>query len=77
LRRGARPLAPLRAAFGPRALDPNERLNLGREIPPIYFVTAQLPPTLIIHGDADTVVPLQQAEIFVQRAKAWKRAMCN
>jgi acetyl esterase/lipase len=67
---GAGPLAPLRAAFGPRALDPKERLSLGREISPIYFVTAQLPPTLIIHGDADTVVPLQQAESFVQRAKA-------
>ena len=67
---GAGPLAPLRAAFGPRALDPKERLSLGREISPIYFVTSQLPPTLIIHGAADTVVPLQQAEAFVQRAKA-------
>jgi acetyl esterase/lipase len=67
---GAGPLAPLRAAFGPRALDPQDRLRLGREISPIYFVTAQLPPTLIIHGDADPVVPLQQAESFVQRAKA-------
>jgi acetyl esterase/lipase len=67
---GAGPLAPLQAAFGPRALDPQERLSLGREISPIYFVTARLPPTLIIHGDADTVVPLQQSESFVQRAKA-------
>jgi dipeptidyl aminopeptidase/acylaminoacyl peptidase len=25
---------------------------------------------LIIHGDADTVVPLQQSETFVARAKA-------
>ena len=41
---GAGPLAPLGAAFGPRALDPKERLSLGREISPIYFVTAQLPP---------------------------------
>jgi acetyl esterase/lipase len=67
---GAGPLAPLLAAFGPRALDPKERLILGREISPIYSVTARLPPTLIIHGDADTVVPLQQSESFVQRAKA-------
>lgn len=67
---GAGPLAPLQAAFGPRALDPQQRLNLGREISPIYFVTAQLPPTLIIHGDADPVVPLQQSESFAQRAKA-------
>jgi acetyl esterase/lipase len=67
---GAGPLAPLRAAFGPRALDPKERLILGREISPIYFVTAKVPPTLIIHGDADAVVPLQQSTTFVQRAKA-------
>jgi acetyl esterase/lipase len=67
---GAGPLAPLQAAFGPRALDPKDRLNLGREISPIDFVTARLPPTLIIHGDADTVVPLQQSESFVRRARA-------
>ena len=67
---GAGPLAPLKAAFTSHALGPAERLQLGREISPIYFVTAQLPPTLIIHGDADTVVPLQQSETFLARAKA-------
>ncbi len=67
---GAGPLTPLKAAFTSRTLDPAERLQLGHEISPIYFVTAQLPPTLIIHGDADTVVPLQQSETFVARAKA-------
>jgi acetyl esterase/lipase len=67
---GAGPMAPLQAAFGPRALTPKERLSLGREISPIYFVTAQLAPTLIIHGDADTVVPLQQSATFVRRAKS-------
>ena len=45
------------------------RKALGREISPIYFVTKQLPPTLIIHGDADKAVPLQQSESFVQRAR--------
>jgi acetyl esterase/lipase len=67
---GAGPLTPLKAAFTSHALDPSERSQLGREISPIYFVTAQLPPTLIIHGDADTVVPLQQSETFVARAMA-------
>jgi acetyl esterase/lipase len=67
---GAGPLAPLQAAFDPRALNPQERRDLGRDISPIYFVTARLPPTLIIHGDADTVVPLQQSVTFVQRARA-------
>ena len=63
-------MAPLQAAFSSHALTPAERANLGREISPIYFVTAQLPPTLIIHGDADMAVPLQQSESFAQRAKA-------
>lgn len=65
---GEGPLAPLLVAFGPRA-TPERREELGREISPIYYVTAKLPPTLIIHGDADTVVPLQQAESFQLKAK--------
>ena len=28
----------------------------------------KLPPTLIIHGDADKLVPYQQAESFVKKA---------
>lgn len=67
---GEGPLAPLRVAFGPRALTDEGRKALGREISPIYFVTKQLPPTLIIHGDADKAVPLQQSESFVQRARS-------
>jgi acetyl esterase/lipase len=66
---GTGPLAPLQVAFGPRALTAEGREALGREISPIYYVTAQLPPTLIIHGDEDKVVPLQQSESFVKRAK--------
>lgn len=65
---GQGPLAPLQVAFGPRALTPEGRESLGREISPIYHVTSHLPPTLIIHGDADKVVPLQQSESFVKRA---------
>lgn len=67
---GVGPLAPLQVAFGPLALTPEGREKLGREISPIYFVTDQLPPTLIIHGDRDDVVPLQQSESFVEKARA-------
>ena len=67
---GEGPLAPLEVAFGTRDLLPEERAKLGREISPIYAVTRKLPPTLIIHGNADKVVPLQQSESFVERAKA-------
>ena len=57
-----------KAAFGPRSDTPEGREELGKEISPIYFITAHLPPTLIIHGDADKLVPMQQAESFVRRA---------
>lgn len=63
-------LAGFKPAFGPRADTAESRQVYGREISPINFVTSDLPPTLIIHGDADKLVPYQQSEIFVQRAKA-------
>lgn len=66
---GRQSMAQLRAAFGPRADTEAGRQALGREISPIYYVTSHLPPTLIIHGDTDKVVPLQQSESFVQRAR--------
>ena len=55
-------------AFGPRSDTPESRQIFGKEISPIYFITAALPPTLIFHGDADKLVPLQQSETFVQLA---------
>jgi len=62
-------LKDFKPAFGPRSDTAEDRQKLGREISPIDFVTAKLPPTLIIHGDADKLVPLQQAEAFIQRAQ--------
>ena len=40
-----------------------------REISPLYHVSADAPPTLIIHGDKDVVVPIQQSEAIVARLK--------
>lgn len=67
---GEGPMKPLQPAFGPRALTEAGRQSLGHEISPIYHVNERLPPTLIIHGDADDVVPLQQSESFLERARA-------
>ena len=61
-------LKDFKAAFGPRSDTPEGRQTLGKEVSPIYFITAHLPPTLIIHGDADKLVPMQQAQSFIQRA---------
>jgi acetyl esterase/lipase len=62
-------LKDFKAAFGPRSDTPEERQKLGHEISPIYFVSSNMPPTLIIHGNADKLVPIQQAEVFVKRGQ--------
>ncbi len=52
------------------AITDEERiLAIGRDISPIYHVSADTPPTLIIHGDADKVVPIQQSESIVAKMK--------
>ncbi len=55
--------------FGPRSDTPEERQKLGREVSPIYFVHSNMAPVLIIHGDADKLVPIQQAQSFVKRCQ--------
>jgi acetyl esterase/lipase len=66
---GRGPLSPLFAAFGSLSDTDIGRQVVGRMISPIYYVTSKLPPVLIIHGDADVVVPLQQSESFAAKAK--------
>lgn len=56
-------------AFGPRSLRAEGRQLLSREISPIHFVHSNMPPVLIIHGDADRLVPLYQSQIFEKRMK--------
>lgn len=58
-----------RNAFGPKAADLNEWRLIGHDVSPIYHVTKNLPPVCITHGDADTLVPLDQSLRFQQRAK--------
>lgn len=58
-----------KAAFGPRSDTPAGRQDLGKEISPINYITDKMPPTLLVHGDIDKLVPIQQSEIFVKKAK--------
>ncbi len=77
---GKGPLAWLPAPFDFREFDAKSKLfvsvtdeekltKIGRDISPITHVTPDDPPTLIIHGDADKVVPIQQAQIFIDKLK--------
>jgi acetyl esterase/lipase len=49
--------------------DRDERRKILRELSPIYHISKRSPPTLLIHGEKDEVVPLQQSESFVDRLK--------
>lgn len=49
--------------------DQAKLLEIGRQISPIYQVTAQSAPTLIAHGDQDELIPLQQSQIYIQKLK--------
>ena len=47
----------------------------GHDLSPIYYVSSNLPPTLIYHGDADTLVPLDQSIRFQAEARKLGRTV--
>jgi acetyl esterase/lipase len=49
--------------------DQEKRKEIGKQISPVYHVTKDSAPTLIMHGDIDKLVPIQQAEIFIAKMK--------
>ena len=52
-----------------RITDHEKRRDIGRAISPVTHVSKDTPPSLIIHGGADKLVPIQQAEIYVAAMK--------
>jgi acetyl esterase/lipase len=50
--------------------DEEKIREIGRKISPVYHVSPSSAPALIIHGDADELVPIQQAEIMVEKLKS-------
>jgi len=52
-----------------RVTDEKKVQDLLREISPITHISRDDPPTLIIHGDKDPLVPLQQSERMVAKLK--------
>jgi acetyl esterase/lipase len=49
--------------------DEARRMEIGKTISPITHVSKESAPALIIHGDADTLVPIQQAEVMIAKLK--------
>ena len=60
-----------RLAYPDRLTEPTEEelTQLLTKISPAHQVTSKAPPFLLIHGDADPVVPLQQSEAMVAALK--------
>jgi acetyl esterase/lipase len=72
---------PFRGAFDYREMDPDKRTmervtdpkklrEISRSTSPIYFISKETPPTRILHGDQDALVPLYQSEAFIAKLKA-------
>ncbi len=55
-------------AFGPESDTAEGRAVLGRAMSSIYHIGKDTPPVLIVHGDADEVVPLFQSKSFQEVA---------
>jgi acetyl esterase/lipase len=77
---GNHPTVPVKGVFDFYRFDPktrsfelitdeNKRQEIGRAISPITHVARDNPPTLLIHGDKDEIVPLQQSETMAAKLK--------
>lgn len=69
-----------RAAFDHRAMDAEKQVfervtdetklrQIARDISPVCHVAPDAAPCLILHGDKDDIVPLQQSERFMAKMK--------
>ena len=61
---GLRATRALRSGLS-RMISDEKALELARKISPVTHVRADSAPALIIHGDADFLVPIQQAEAII------------
>jgi len=58
---------PTTKIFKPVDLETREKIC--KAMSPLYHVTKDDAPTLLIHGDADLLVPLQQSELILEKFK--------
>jgi acetyl esterase/lipase len=66
---GIGPLTTRAPAFGPIVTTAEGRERAGRELSPLFWISEKTPPTYIVQGDADPLVPDSQARRYLARAK--------
>lgn len=50
-------------AFGVTVQTPDDTVKkIAHDVSPIFLINPSFPPTLLVHGDADTLVPVQQSK---------------
>ncbi len=49
--------------------DENERIKIAKEVSPVNYVSSDDPPVLLIHGNKDILVPLQQSTLLLEKLK--------
>jgi acetyl esterase/lipase len=55
------------AVTGSNGLD-TQKMEL-RKLSPFYFIAKDTPPTIIIHGDSDRLVPVSQSELYIGKLR--------
>lgn len=55
--------------LGAKSESAADRAENARFISPITYATRAMPPTMIIHGDKDKLVPIQQSQVMINRLK--------
>lgn len=53
-----------------RITDTQARLEIGRKISPVNHATSDDPPTMVVHGDQDKLVPFQQGRIIIEKLQS-------
>ncbi len=61
------PLSPLTRLLGGTV---QQKADLAQRASPLFYADEYAPPILLLHGDADEFVPLQQSEKLYQKLKA-------